>query len=194
MMLSPGANSLASTLTSATTSATATDATATADAAATSAGPTDAGAADATTIDMATEAASSGVRHRQQRSGSPGRAGGVVNEREKDESEPSGSSVLCESTAVVGSVGGLRGTEKSVQLSGETATQEQWCRGGTGSAGKQRGQQEAARGSTSCRAGNRQYAAAVSVAPVAVAVRAALTADTVATEDLTAHWVTLVRI
>ena len=43
-------------------------------------------------------------------------------------------------------------------------------------------------------AGNRQYAAAVSVAPVAVAVRAALTADTVATEDLTAHWVTLVRI
>ena len=43
-------------------------------------------------------------------------------------------------------------------------------------------------------AGNKQYAAAVSVAPVAVAVRAALTVDTVATEDLTAHWVTLVRI
>ena len=42
--------------------------------------------------------------------------------------------------------------------------------------------------------GNRQQAAAVSVAPVAVAVRAALTANTVATEDLTAHWVTLVRI
>ena len=32
------------------------------------------------------------------------------------------------------------------------------------------------------------------MAPVAMAVRAALTADTVATEDLTAHWVTLVRI
>ena len=95
------------------------------------------------------------------------------------ESEPSGSSILCESTAAVGSVGGLRGTEKSVHLSGETAAQEQWCSGGTGSVGKQRGQ---------------QYAAAVSVAPVAVAVRAALTADTVATEDLTAHWVTLVRI
>ena len=46
------------------------------------------------------------------------------------EGEPSGSSVLCESTTVVGSVGGLRGTEKSVQLSGETAAQEQWCRGG----------------------------------------------------------------
>ena len=55
------------------------------------------------------------------------------------ESEPSGSSVLCESTAVVGSVGGLRGTEKSLQLSGETAAQGQWCRGGTGSVGKQRG-------------------------------------------------------
>ena len=41
------------------------------------------------------------------------------------ESEASGSSVMRESTAVVGSVGGLRGTEKSVQLSGETATQEQ---------------------------------------------------------------------
>ena len=67
--------------------------------------------------------------------------------RERKMSEPSGSSVLCESTAVVGSVGGLRGTEKSVQLSGETAAQEQWCRGGTGSAGKQRGQQEAAGGS-----------------------------------------------
>jgi hypothetical protein len=102
------------------------------------------------------------------------------------ESEPSGSSVLCVSTAVVGSVGGLRGTVRSVQLSGETAAQEQWCRGGTGSVGKQRGQQEAA--------GNKQYAAAVSVAPVAVAVRAALTVDTVATEDLTAHWVTLVWI
>ena len=43
-------------------------------------------------------------------------------------------------------------------------------------------------------AGNRQQATAISVAPVAVAVRAALTADTVVTEDLTAHWVTLVRI
>ena len=43
-------------------------------------------------------------------------------------------------------------------------------------------------------AGNRQYAAAVSVAPVAVAVRVAPTADTVATEDLIAHWVTLVKI
>ena len=57
---------------------------------------------------------------------------------------------------------------------------------GTGSVGKQRSQQSTA--------GNKQYAAALSVAPVAVAVRAALTADTVATEDLTAHWVTLVRI
>ena len=148
-MLSPGANSLASTLTSATTDAAATDAAATAatdaattDAAATSAGPTDAGAADATTIDMATEAASSGVRHRQQRSGSPGRAGGVVNEREKDESEPSGSSELCQSgTEMSGNVRGLVGTEGSVQLSGGTAAEEQGCSGGTASVGKQRGQQ-----------------------------------------------------
>ena len=139
MMLSPGANSLASTLTSATTDAAATAAT---DAAATSAGPTDAGAADATTIDMATEAASSGVRHRQQRSGSPGRAGGVVNEREKDESEPSGSSELCQSgTEMSGNVRGLVGTEGSVQLSGGTAAEEQGCSGGTASVGKQRGQQ-----------------------------------------------------
>ena len=148
-MLSPGANSLASTLTSATTDAAATDAAATAatdaattDAAATSAGPTDAGAADAMTIDMATEAASSGVRHRQQRSGSPGRAGGVVNEREKDESEPSGSSELCQSgTEMSGNVRGLVGTEGSVQLSGGTAAEEQGCSGGIASVGKQRGQQ-----------------------------------------------------
>ena len=63
------------------------------------------------------------------------------------ESEPSGSSqcivILCESTAVVGSVGGLRGTEKSLQLFGETAAQEQWYRGGTGSAGKQSKRREA---------------------------------------------------
>ena len=62
------------------------------------------------------------------------RAGGGtrMGENEKRvESEPSGSSVLCEGTAVVGSVGGLRGNERSAQLSGETATQEQWCRGGT---------------------------------------------------------------
>ena len=49
-----------------------------------------------------------------------------MNEIEKRvESEPSGSSELCselcEGTAVVGSVGGLRGAEKSIQLSGETA-------------------------------------------------------------------------
>ena len=61
------------------------------------------------------------IMQRQQQRG--GRAGGVVRENEKrGESEPSGSSELCESAAVVGSVGGLimRGTEKSVQLSGET--------------------------------------------------------------------------
>ena len=86
--------------------------------------------------------ATSSARHVQQQ------RGGVVSEMETEierrvASEPSGSSVLCESTAVVGSVGGLRGTEKSVQLSGETAAQEQWRRGGTGSVGKQRGQQAA---------------------------------------------------
>ena len=42
-------------------------------------------------------------------------------DEEKVESEPSGSSELCEGTTVVGSVGGLRGTEKSVQLPVETA-------------------------------------------------------------------------
>ena len=138
-MLSPGANSLASTLTSTATSAAMTDAAATA---ATDAATTDAAATSAGPTDMATGAASSSVRHGQQRSGSPGRAGGVVNEREKDESEPSGSSELCQSgTEMSGNVRGLVGTEGSVQLSGGTAAEEQGCSGGTASVGKQRGQQ-----------------------------------------------------
>ena len=55
-----------------------------------------------------------------QRQPSPGKAGGVVNEIEKRvEGEPGGhgSSELCGGTAVVGSVGGLRGNEKLIQLS-----------------------------------------------------------------------------
>ena len=61
---------------------------------------------------MATEAASSGVRRRQQRSGSPGKAGSVVSESEKGESEPSGSSELCQSgTEMLGNVRGLVSTE-----------------------------------------------------------------------------------
>ena len=78
------------------------------------------------------------------------------------ESEPSGSSELCQSdTEMSGNVGGLMGTEKSVQLSGETAAEEHRCSGGTASAGKQRGQQSAvvhsrSTGNSSSGSGHRQ--------------------------------------
>ena len=65
----------------------------------------------ATTIDATFDS----VQRQQRRNGSPGRAGGVMNESEKrGESEPSGASELCEGTTVAGSVGGLRGIEESV--------------------------------------------------------------------------------
>ena len=83
------------------------------------------------------------VQQRRQRGNRAG--GGMrVRENEKGESEPSGSSELCQSgTEMAGNVGGLRGTEESVQLFGGTAADEHRCSGGTASAGKQRGQQSA---------------------------------------------------
>ena len=67
-----------------------------------------------------------------------------MSESKKGESEPSGSSELCQrDTEMPRNVGGLVGTEGSVKLSGETAAEGQECSGGTASAGKQRGQQSA---------------------------------------------------